>query len=151
MRLENEPEPSRSHLANLPCPTYDTQPWVPGPPLAESRVAIISTAGIQRRGDRPFVFGATDYRVIARDDDDELVMSHASTNFDRTGFQQDVNVIFPLDRLKELAADGVIASVAQYHYAIMGATHPDDFEPQARDLAAILKADAVNAALLVPV
>jgi len=45
-----------------------------------------------------------DYRVIpgdiaARD----LVMTHISTNFDRTGFQQDWNVVFPLDRLKELA------------------------------------------------
>lgn len=151
MRLENEPEPSRSHLAALPCPTYGTEPWVPAPPLAECRVAIVSTAGIQRRGDRPFAFGATDYRVIARDDDEELVMSHVSTNFDRTGFQQDVNVVFPLDRLQELAAEGVIASVARFHYAFMGATHPDDFEAQARDLAGMLKADAVDAALLVPV
>jgi hypothetical protein len=49
-----------------------------------------------------------DYRAIpgaveARD----LVMPHISTNFDRTGFQQDWNVVFPLDRLRELAGEGI--------------------------------------------
>jgi hypothetical protein len=38
----------------MPCPVFDTQPWVTGPPLPQRRVAIISTAGLHRRGDRPF-------------------------------------------------------------------------------------------------
>jgi D-proline reductase (dithiol) PrdB len=93
-----------------------------------------------------------DYRVIpgnieARD----LVMTHISTNFDRTGFQQDWNVVFPLDRLKELAAEGIIGSVAAYHYSFMGATDPAEMEPAARNLAVLLKRDRVDAALLVPV
>jgi D-proline reductase (dithiol) PrdB len=93
-----------------------------------------------------------DYRVIpgnieARD----LVMTHISTNFDRTGFQQDWNVVFPLDRLKELAAEGIIGSVAAYHYSFMGATDPAEMEPAARNLAVLLKGDRVDAALLVPV
>ena len=36
-------------------------------------------------------------------DMDELTMSHVSTNFDRSGFYQDVNTSFPIDRLRELA------------------------------------------------
>jgi len=93
-----------------------------------------------------------DYRVIpgdiaARD----LVMSHISTNFDRTGFQQDWNVVFPLDRLKELAAEGIIGSVAAFHYSFMGATDPAEMEPAARNLAVLLKGDGVDGALLVPV
>ena len=151
-RLDQMPEPTRSHLAKLPCPSFENQPWVMGQPLARRRVSLISTAGLHRRGDRPFEGMTGDYRVIpgnieARD----LVMTHISTNFDRTGFQQDWNVVFPLDRLKELAAEGIIGSVAAYHYSFMGATDPAEMEPAARNLAVLLKGDRVDAALLVPV
>jgi D-proline reductase (dithiol) PrdB len=46
-------------------------------------------------------------------------MSHVSVNFDRTGFQQDLKVIFPLDRLRELAVEGSIGSVAAFHYSFL--------------------------------
>jgi D-proline reductase (dithiol) PrdB len=78
-------------------------------------------------------------------------MSHISTNFDRTGFQQDWNVVFPLDRLRELADHGIIGSVADFHYSYMGVTDPQQMEPTARDLAGLLKKDRVNAVLLLPV
>jgi D-proline reductase (dithiol) PrdB len=81
----------------------------------------------------------------------DLVMTHISTNFDRTGFQRDWNVVFPLDRLKELAMEGIIGSSAAYHYSFMGATDPTSMEPAARNLAALLKGDRVDAVLLVPV
>ena len=151
-RLDQLPEPERSFLANLECPTFETQPWVGGPPLSRRRVAVISTAGLHRRGDRPFTPMSGDYRVIPGDClASDLVMSHVSANFDRTGFQQDWNVVFPLDRLRELANDGVIDSVADFHYSFMGATDPLQMEDTARDLAGLLKKDAVDAALLVPV
>jgi D-proline reductase (dithiol) PrdB len=78
-------------------------------------------------------------------------MTHISTNFDRTGFQQDWNVVFPLDRLRELAATGVIGSVADYHYSFMGAAAPADMESHARKLAGLLQGDQADTALLVPV
>ena len=81
----------------------------------------------------------------------DLVMTHISTNFDRTGYQRDWNVVFPLDRLKELAREGIIGSSAAYHYSFMGATDPAAMEPAARNLAVLLKGDRVDAALLVPV
>ena len=142
----------RAELIELECPEFDSDPWVAAPELAHCRVAVISTAGLQRRGDRPFELGAADYRVIlgetvARD----LIMSHVSTNFDRAGYQQDMNVCFPIDRLNELAAEGVIGSVAKYHYSFMGATAPEDMEAPTRQLAGLLKADDVNAVLLLPV
>lgn len=151
-RLEEMPESMRSHLATLPCPTFNAKPWAKGPALAQRRVAIISTAGLHRRNDRPFEGMTGDYRVIpgnctAKD----LVMTHISTNFDRTGFQQDWNIAFPLDRLHELAAEGVVGSVADYHYSFMGATPPEEMESAARRLAVLLKGDQVDAALLVPV
>lgn len=151
-RLDRMPEPMRSHLANLPCPSFENHPWIQGKALSQRRVSIISTAGLHRRGDRPFDGRTGDYRVIPGDImAKDLVMTHISTNFDRTGFQQDWNVVFPLDRLRELARKGMIGSVAAYHYSFMGAADPAAMEPAARNLAGLLKGDGVDAALLVPV
>ncbi len=151
-RLETFPEPMRSHLAKLPCPSFETHSWVTGPALSQRRVTLISTAGLHRRADRPFEGMTGEYRVIPKEcGANDLVMTHVSTNYDRTGFQQDWNVVFPLDRLKELAAEGVIGSVADYHYSFMGAADPSQMEPSARNLARLLKGDRVDAALLVPV
>src|SRR3989339_919998 len=122
-RLDRMPEPMRSHLANLPCPSFENRPWIQGEALSQRRVSIISTAGLHRRGDRPFEGATGDYRVIPGDImAKDLVMTHISTNFDRTGFQQDWNVVFPLDRLRELAGEGMVGSLAEYHYSFMGAT-----------------------------
>jgi len=149
----------RASLLAMECPTFANQPWATGPPLAQRRVALISTAGLHRRDDRPFAVTAgnlratvSDYRVIPGDiAANDLVMSHVSTNFDRTGFQQDWNVVFPLDRLYELAKDGVIGSVAAFHYSFMGATEPQLMEPSAHELSGLLAHDHVDAVLLVPV
>ena len=141
----------RGHLENLEIPDYGVTPAVDGPALSERRVAIVSTAGLQRPGDRPFGFGAADYRVIPADAAGTLQMSHLSTNFDRSGFQQDTNVVFPLDRLNELAADGTIGSVAEYHYSFMGASDPMTMKESADQIAGLLKQDLVDAVLLVPV
>ncbi|NNL84522.1 MAG: selenoprotein B glycine/betaine/sarcosine/D-proline reductase [Myxococcales bacterium] len=142
----------QKHLLALECPTYAKHHFVKGGPLSERRVAIISTAGLHMRGDPAFGVGATDYRIIPGSASaGELVMSHISSNFDRTGFQHDYNVVFPLDRLKELAEEGLIGSVAKYHYSFMGATDPKRMEPAALELAEQLRADRVDALLLVPV
>ncbi len=150
--LDRIPEPMRSVIAALECPNFKTKPWMEGPPLSRRRVAIVSTAGLHRRDDRPFTFMAGDYRIIPGDiKTNDLVMSHTSTNFDRTGFQQDWNVVFPLDRLRELVDQGIIGSVADFHYSFMGATDPKLMEQTARDLAGLLKKDQVDGVLLVPV
>jgi len=151
-RLNQMPEPMRSHLTELPCPSFEAKPWVTGPPLSERRVSLISTAGLQRRGDRPFEGMTGDYRVIPGDiEAKDLVMTHISTNFDRTGFQQDWNLVFPLDRLRELEAEETIGSIAAYHYSFMGATDPAEMEPTAQNLVELLKGDRVDGVLLVPV
>jgi D-proline reductase (dithiol) PrdB len=133
---------------------FDARPWVTPPALHKCRIAIVSTAGLQVRGDRPFgpSATATDYRIIPGNTPaTELVMSHQSVNYDRTGFQEDHNVAFPLDRLNELAREGVIASVADFHFSFMGAAPIRKIEPKARELAGLLKEDRVDAVLLSPV
>ncbi len=153
VRLDRLNGVERKHLEELNCPTFKTQPWVKGPPLSQRRVAIISTAGLHKRGDRPFTRDPVDsYRVIPGNiRANELVMTHVSTNFDRSGFQQDWNVVFPVDRLTEMAEEGIIGSVADFHYSFMGAHDPMSMEQSARNIADLLKKDKVDAALLIPV
>jgi D-proline reductase (dithiol) PrdB len=150
--LAEMPADVRDTLLEQPLPEFAATPWTAPRPLAQTRVAIVSTAGLHRHDDMPFRGGAGDYRIIPGDISlADLRLSHVSTNFDRLGFQQDVNTVFPLDRLRELARDGVIGSVAKYHYSFMGATPPAGMEANARELAGVLKGDKVDTVLLMGV
>lgn len=153
-RLTDFPAPEREHHLHKirELPDFGPTPYVAGAPLRERRVAIVTTSGLHVRGDRPFSIGATDYRVIPGDTPaGELLMSHVSVNYDRSGFQEDVNVVFPLERLRELVADGMVGSVSGFHYSFMGAAPIRGLEPKARELAALLKKDRVDAVILTPV
>ena len=119
-RPEDIPEPTRAVVTTVACPKFDTQPFVAGPPLSERRIAIISSAALIKRGDVPFAFGTSEHRAVpAALPSADILMSHVSINFDRSGFQRDINTVYPIDRLRELAADGVIGGVADTHYTIM--------------------------------
>ena len=152
VRLVDLPPATQAGMRNLECPTFERKPFVGGPPLRERRVAVVTSAGLVRRGERPFTSGDADYRILPGDlPADQLLMTHVSVNFDRTGFQRDVNVVYPLDRLREMASEGTIGSVASTHYSFMGATDPRNMEANAREVAGRLKADRVDAVLLTPV
>ena len=143
------PEPQRNMIVNQELPKYDDTACAEGPALAQRKISLITTAGLQRRNDRTFTPGVGEYRIIPNDTDmNDLLMSHVSTNFDRTGFQQDLNVVFPIDRLRELQVAGEIQEIASYHYAIMGATPPMAQEAVSKDLSGLLKDDNVNGVLL---
>jgi len=157
VRLADLPEAeSKGHIDRIATlPAFGTPNLAKGPSLADRRIALLTTAGLHLRSDQPFDSGGAgiDYRVIPGDvKAADLVMSHASVNFDRTGFQSDWNVVFALDRLKELVRDKVVGSIAAFHYSFMGAipqvTH---YEPKARELAAMLRQDRVDGVLLSPV
>ena len=101
------PEAEHMRLRSSEMQPVAPAPWITPKPLKDCTVAIISTAGLHRRTDVPFKVGAVDYRLIPGDADfGDLVVSHISTNFDRSAYQQDPNIWFPLDRLREMAADG---------------------------------------------
>lgn len=139
-------------LPALPCPTFDTQPWVRDGALSTRTVAIVSTAGLMMRGERPVTANDVRYRPIPHDADArDVLMSHVSVNYDRTGFQRDMNVVFPRDRLQELADAGVIGAAARTHYSAMGAVEPERLEGQTRELAARLASEGVDSAVLLPV
>ncbi|MEM7120625.1 MAG: glycine/sarcosine/betaine reductase selenoprotein B family protein [Pseudomonadota bacterium] len=151
VRLADLHADMRDFLIDHPVPDIEMEPWTEPAPAGDRRVALVSSAGLKLKSDQPFAADAADYRVIPADKVDDVVMDHVSTSHDRTGFHQDVNIAFPLHRLNELADDGAIGSVADFHYSFMGATDPKLMESAVRDLAGILKADGVNTVVLAPV
>ena len=147
--LSDMPEKQHNMIVNQDLPDYDDTPCSEGPALKDRKIAIITTAGLHRREDKEFTPGVGEYRIIPSDADmNDLIMSHVSTNFDRTGFQQDLNIVFPIERLRELAESGEVGEVADYHYAFMGATPPMAHAAIAKDLAWLLKSDNVTGVLL---
>ncbi|QQS15178.1 MAG: hypothetical protein IPK81_19440 [Rhodospirillales bacterium] len=81
----------------------------------------------------------------------DIVSTHVSVNYDRTGFIRDADTAFPVERLRELAGEGAIGSVADTHYAVMGSNDPAGWGPMADEIAAALRADSVDAVLFSPV
>ncbi|MEM7273949.1 MAG: glycine/sarcosine/betaine reductase selenoprotein B family protein [Actinomycetota bacterium] len=134
-------------------PALECERWLSPPPLPEATVAIVSTCGMHRRDDPPFTPGALDYRLIPRGVDwGDVVVSHISANFDRSGLADDPNVAMPLDRLEDLAAAGEIGGVSQWHYTFMGAhPRPQMFEDTGTEVGRLLAEDGVDVALLVPI
>ena len=153
VQLSDLTKAERDHIIGKELPIYDASPWVEGSPLRDRRVALLTTAGLHRLGDNAFSYVDLSYRVVPGDIDlTRLTMTHSSVHFDRTGFREDVNTVFPLDRLRELAAEDVIGSVADHHYSLMGAGWPPAMiEPTCAELARLLEADSVDAVCLVPV
>lgn len=154
VRLTDLPEYERDHLLSKNMPPIGPESWTkPEKPLAQMRVALITTAGLHFRDEEAFDFADATFRPIPGDADaNNLIMSHSSVNFDRSGFAEDVNLVFPIDRFKELATDGVIGSLADVHYSFMGAgLLPEVYETSSADVAGLLKHDQVDAVFLTPV
>lgn len=136
-------------------------PWTPlARPLSQSTVALVTTAGVARRDDVPFDqegerrnpwWGDPSYRAIpsdATEADVDLHHLHIDPRFGR----QDLDVVLPMRRLRELAAEGVVGRAAEVHFSIMGyQLRPEVLEgTTAPALAGELKARGVEAVVLVP-
>ena len=113
----------RNFVANLPVPEFAETAFTPPPPLEDARVAIVTSAALYREGSDPFAPQHIHFEPIA-DSARDLKLGHFSPNFDRAGFAADLNVVYPVDRLHELAERGAIGSVADIHYAFAG-NQPD--------------------------
>ncbi len=143
---------------DYPWPAFAETPWTPVvKPLASSRIAVVTTGGLFRPGlDVPFDEksgeGDWSFRPIpAGAPIQRLAISHP--HFAHELAEADMNTIFPLDRLRELAAAGAIGGLAPTHYSVMGyCTRAADLaETTAPEIAARMMAEGVDAALLVPV
>jgi D-proline reductase (dithiol) PrdB len=126
-------------------------------PLKQARVALVTTGGVHLPSQAPFDCGIkggdASFREIPADADlTALGIAHKSDAFDQSGFLADRNLGFPLERLREMAAKGEIGSLNGRALSFMGSiTAPGrlvkDTAPAA---AALLAADGVDAAFLVP-
>ena len=145
---------TRARANDIPVYEYETLAWTTPKPLSESRVAIVTTAGL--RTDDVTLWSQSDegFTVLPHGTKD-LSFAHFSPNFDRSGFNVDLNTVFPTDRLDDLAAAGVIGSVAQQHISFMGAQKDHNLATMRLDTgpaaAQILRDDNVDTILLVPV
>lgn len=157
-RLEILSEVQRRMLEFFPCMESDHVPWTPlGKPLADSTVAIVTTAGLHLRDDKPFnrdhPGGESTYRVLPADADTaDIVQSHFSIGFDRTAIYRDINVTYPIDRMRELADAAVIGSLAPNNYSFMGALRDCTViaEQTGPEVARRLKDDCVDLVFLTP-
>ena len=122
-RLDRLPQINRNNLLTFPAQVNDTAPYVAlAKLLTACRVAIVTTAGLHRRDDRPFGPGDQTYRVIPSDTPTvDIIQSHTSLGFDRSAIMRDLNISFPIDRLRELVARGEMGGLAPHCYSFMGA------------------------------
>jgi len=111
----------RKFASSMPVPEFEETRFVEPKPLSHAKVAIVTTAALHRESAPGFQIGDSDfhYETLPRHVRD-LKLGHHSVNFDRGGFAADLNVVYPIDRLQELAAAGVIGEVAENHYAFAG-------------------------------
>ena len=145
---------------------YETGPWTPlAKPLSQARVALISTGGLYVEGDDPlgpdgptqeeaipriqeFLRSPPALASIPRDvEGGRLRVRHPG--YDIRGTQRDYNVVFPIDRLKELQSEGVFGELAEENYSFVGAASQKRLLQIAPEWAERLKANEVDAALLV--
>jgi len=136
-------------------------PWTPlTKPIAESTVALLSSAGLALKTDKPFNqegerrnpwWGDPSFRVLPRAvkaSDVKLYHLHMNSKL----VDQDLNTFFPLQTAIELEVEGVIGNLADRHYSYMGYI----LEPQVLleeslpPIIASLKNDQVDAVIMVP-
>lgn len=133
-------------------------PWTPFTKgLSHSRVALVTTAGLHLRSQEPFDMidpdGDPTYRALALETVEEgYTITH--DYYDHSDADRDLNVVFPVFRLRELAAEGFIKDVAPMNYAFMGhivGPHVKTLmRKTAPEVAMRLRKDAVDAVLLTP-
>ena len=153
-RLQDLTEVARQSQINLPAFEHDDAPFAPlTKPLSESKLAMVTTAGLHVQGDKPFSNGDQSYRVIpSSTPGSKIIQSHTSIGFDRTAFMRDINISFPIDRLRELVDQGKLGSLAENFYSFMGANRdPKEMEKEtAPELGKRMLAEGVDAVFLTP-
>ena len=127
-------------------------------PLEESRVALVTTAGLRTPDQNDFDHsdkrGDPSFREIPNTTETRLLVeSHRSYAFDHEAVRADANLAFPLDRFRELKSRGVIGALNHRHFSFMGSiVGPrrliDETAPQ---VARMLAEDRVDVAFLTPV
>ena len=140
-----------------PYPVFDRTPWAaPTGPLGAVRLGVVTTAGVYDPGvDRPFADTEEgDARVVDLPSDVALRrLDVAHSHIPQDLARADMNVVLPLDHLRDLAREGIIGSLARRAWSIVGyRTRAHEVaEETATAIAAAMAADGVTLALVVHV
>ena len=137
---------------------FNDVPWTPFKgQINESRVALVTTAGVHLKSDSPFDMhdpaGDPSFRPIPAD---AAPGSYTITHnyYDHIDADKDINVVFPFEVLRQLAASGEIGSVNGRHFSFMGHILPPHLHTlmhkTAPQVARLLKQDRVDIVLLTP-
>ena len=126
--------------------------------LNQCRVALITTAGLHLQEQTPYddriIGGDPSYRDIPNTIETQvLALGHRSKAFDSSGTESDINLVFPLDRFRELETKRKIGSLNHRHFSFMGSiTKPKPLiQKTAPEVAQMLETDDVDVAFLTPV
>lgn len=118
--------------------------------LHETVFALVTTAGVHQRDQEPFnLAGDNSWRIIAgATDTKQLMVSHE--HYDHHDADQDINCVFPIERLRELAAEGIIAGVSDKHLGFMGYTQNfrDLYERAAPEMARVIVRSQADGVIL---
>jgi len=127
----------------------------PEKPLSESKLALVSTAGVHLKTDTPFdvvsEYGDWSYREIPAETDPKALMI-SDTHYDHTDADEDINCLFPITHLNEMRQAGEIGALNDTFFGFMGFI-PDTTELRektAPEVADRLKADGVEVAYMTP-
>lgn len=127
-------------------------------PLTAARLALVTTAGFHTSDqigfDHSIKGGDSSFREIPDTvETAALIESHKSDAFDHSGVEADRNLAFPLDRFRELVAQGKTGALNHRHFSFMGSiTRPEKLiEETAPRVAQLLREDDVDAVFLTPV
>jgi D-proline reductase (dithiol) PrdB len=133
----------------------DSVAWTPlAKELPESRVALVTTAGVHPKADKPFddeaLEGDPSFRAIPADiPAEELMVTH--NHYDHSGADKDINCLFPIDRVRELASRGLVGQLSEQLYGFMGFNpQPNRIVASAEVVASNLTAANVDVVLLSP-
>ncbi len=118
--------------------------------LKDMKIAIATAAGVHLKSDKRFNLAGdfTFRKVPGEAPSSELMVSHGG--YDNGDVNKDINCMFPIDRLKELAAEGFIKAVAETHIGFMGGGgNQEKFKNETGpEIARILKEEGVDAVLM---
>lgn len=126
-------------------------------PPAEARVGIVTAGGVHLADELPFDMvnkeGDASFRIVPGGVDvGQLRITH--DYYDHGAADRDVNCVFPIERLRELATAGEIGEVAPRHVGMMGHLIGSQAERlvrrTAREMAEVFLADDVHLVLAVP-
>jgi D-proline reductase (dithiol) PrdB len=132
----------------------DTPPWTRlQKPIRDSRVGLVASGGIYVVGQVAFHYkdDASIRAISSSVHTHDLRVTHFA--YDMTDARRDPNVVFPIDALRELAAEGVIGELAEHGYSFMGGIYSVRRvkEELAPAICERLRAEKVDVVLLVPV